>query len=357
MSVVGVVVIDCTDTGASPPTSTLPTLIFRLARRGATTGGGRGGIPRETDMEPSVRARARSAMIEPRADQGRPSTGPSPTTARRRTCASSSRGCGTRRPAAREDLVSAARAPPRRGAGRRAAGGVRPHGGARPPCGARAPGRSTASARRRSRPGTPRRRATAQLQAVEARREAVDRRLAQLGDTAARREAATEAHAHRGAAPARVRRPAAGLDAVLDELAGGEGGGGRPGGGARGRHQGRDRARRRPRELGSADSWSAYDTWFGGGLVSSAIKHDRIDGAGRLIAAGPGRPRRPGPRARRRRGRRRAAGRPRHLPHGAHLRRVVRQHLQRPVGALEHQGQPGARRHGRRRRCARRCSG
>src|SRR6476659_9288703 len=49
---------------ASPPTSTLPTLIFRLARRGATTGGGSGGIPRETDMEPSVRAQARSAMID-----------------------------------------------------------------------------------------------------------------------------------------------------------------------------------------------------------------------------------------------------------------------------------------------------
>src|SRR5512141_1665939 len=58
MSVVGVVVIDCTDTGASPPTSTLPTLIFRLARRGATTGGGRGGIPRETDMDTSLRRRS-----------------------------------------------------------------------------------------------------------------------------------------------------------------------------------------------------------------------------------------------------------------------------------------------------------
>ena len=37
-------------------------------------------------------------------------------------------------------------------------------------------------------------------------------------------------------------------------------------------------------ELGSADSWSAYDTWFGGGLISSSIKHDRIDDAGRRIA-------------------------------------------------------------------------
>src|SRR4051794_39588792 len=43
---VRVVVIDCTDTGASPPTSTLPTLIWRVLRRGARTGGGSGGIPR-----------------------------------------------------------------------------------------------------------------------------------------------------------------------------------------------------------------------------------------------------------------------------------------------------------------------
>src|SRR5664279_2664877 len=49
-SVVGVVHIDCTETGASPPTSTVPTLILRDLRRGETTGGGRGGIPRETDM-------------------------------------------------------------------------------------------------------------------------------------------------------------------------------------------------------------------------------------------------------------------------------------------------------------------
>ncbi len=47
MSVVFVVVIDCTLTGASPPTSTLPTLIWRLLRRGARTSGIRG-IPRFT---------------------------------------------------------------------------------------------------------------------------------------------------------------------------------------------------------------------------------------------------------------------------------------------------------------------
>ena len=51
-SVVGVVHIDCTEMGASPPTSTLPTLILRDVRRGAITGGGRGGIPSETVMGP-----------------------------------------------------------------------------------------------------------------------------------------------------------------------------------------------------------------------------------------------------------------------------------------------------------------
>ena len=40
-----VVVIDCTDIGASPPTSTFPTLIWRVLRRGASTSGGRSAFP------------------------------------------------------------------------------------------------------------------------------------------------------------------------------------------------------------------------------------------------------------------------------------------------------------------------
>jgi hypothetical protein len=48
MSVVGVVVIDCTDTGASPPTSTPPTSICRETRRVARGLGGVSGMPRET---------------------------------------------------------------------------------------------------------------------------------------------------------------------------------------------------------------------------------------------------------------------------------------------------------------------
>ena len=42
------VVIDCTETGAPPPTGTEPTMIWRLARRGASGGGGTAGIPRLT---------------------------------------------------------------------------------------------------------------------------------------------------------------------------------------------------------------------------------------------------------------------------------------------------------------------
>src|SRR5919107_955719 len=49
-SEVSVVVIDWTETGASPPTSTLPTLICRVLRRGASTGGGAAGIPRLTEV-------------------------------------------------------------------------------------------------------------------------------------------------------------------------------------------------------------------------------------------------------------------------------------------------------------------
>ena len=48
MSVVGVVVIDCTEMGASPPTATLPTMICRVLRLGASVGGGDLGSPRFT---------------------------------------------------------------------------------------------------------------------------------------------------------------------------------------------------------------------------------------------------------------------------------------------------------------------
>jgi hypothetical protein len=35
--------------------------------------------------------------------------------------------------------------------------------------------------------------------------------------------------------------------------------------------------------LGSADSWSAYDTWFGGGMISSTVKHQKLDEAVRRL--------------------------------------------------------------------------
>src|SRR4029450_1932993 len=49
-AVVGVVVIDCPEVGASPPTSTLPTRICRERRRSARTGGGGVGIPSSTKV-------------------------------------------------------------------------------------------------------------------------------------------------------------------------------------------------------------------------------------------------------------------------------------------------------------------
>ena len=116
------------------------------------------------------------------------------------------------------------------------------------------------------------------LRAVEARREEVDRRLAQLGDTRVRREERTQEHAEalRSAGPG---ASSPGLERVLDELAA-----------VRTERREVDEAldagRRAAtqldaaaRHLGSADSWSAYDTWFGGGLVASAVKHDRLDSA------------------------------------------------------------------------------
>ncbi|GAA1405532.1 hypothetical protein GCM10009662_35950 [Catellatospora coxensis] len=38
------------------------------------------------------------------------------------------------------------------------------------------------------------------------------------------------------------------------------------------------------RLLDSADGWSTYDTFFGGGMISSAIKHDRLDEAAKAAA-------------------------------------------------------------------------
>ena len=38
-------------------------------------------------------------------------------------------------------------------------------------------------------------------------------------------------------------------------------------------------------KLGSAHAWGTYDTWFGGGLISSLVKHDRIDQAQELMGS------------------------------------------------------------------------
>ena len=124
--------------------------------------------------------------------------------------------------------------------------------------------------------------ADARLAALVARREDVERQLARLGDTATRLEVATQAHAEALRASGAARP--AGLEEVLDGLAA-------VAAEATEVAEAQEAATRAwsaldaaLRELGSADSWSAYDTWFGGGVVSSLLKHDRINGAGRLIA-------------------------------------------------------------------------
>jgi hypothetical protein len=36
--------------------------------------------------------------------------------------------------------------------------------------------------------------------------------------------------------------------------------------------------------LGNASGWSTYDTWFGGGMIASSIKHERMDEAAQAAA-------------------------------------------------------------------------
>ncbi|MGZ4447665.1 MAG: hypothetical protein ACXVEC_13105 [Nocardioides sp.] len=44
-----------------------------------------------------------------------------------------------------------------------------------------------------------------------------------------------------------------------------------------------DSCRAAAAKLGSAKAWGTYDTWFGGGLLASMVKHDRIDEAQALL--------------------------------------------------------------------------
>ena len=62
-SEVGVVAIDCTEIGASPPTGTVPTMIWREWRRGATAGRGTVGRPRGTFIPAHL-------PVHPRRDRG-----------------------------------------------------------------------------------------------------------------------------------------------------------------------------------------------------------------------------------------------------------------------------------------------
>lgn len=118
---------------------------------------------------------------------------------------------------------------------------------------------------------------TAKVAALDARREELERRLATLGDTRALREERAQAHALAlGAAGA---TGPAGLEGVLDELAAVRAEAVEVDEAAAAGRRAVTQLDRARDQLGSADSWSAYDTWFGGGMIASSIKHDRLDGA------------------------------------------------------------------------------
>lgn len=123
--------------------------------------------------------------------------------------------------------------------------------------------------------------ATERVTALETRREETEQRLARLGDVAGRRERAAAAHAE----AVRGTGSSPGLETVLDELSALETESVEleeaVTAGRRARTE-LDLARDR---LGSADGWSAYDTWMGGGMLSSMVKHDRLDEAGARIEA------------------------------------------------------------------------
>lgn len=123
--------------------------------------------------------------------------------------------------------------------------------------------------------------ASARVAELEGRRDTTSERLERLGDTAGRVERARRAHAEAvratGASPE--------LEAVLDDLARVEALGTElDEATAAGRRAAHELAAARGR-LGSAESWSTYDTWLGGGLVSSMVKHDRLDDAGRHVVS------------------------------------------------------------------------
>ncbi len=120
------------------------------------------------------------------------------------------------------------------------------------------------------------------LHEVEGRAEEVDRRLARLGDTALALEDAATAYAEelRGS----THPVAAELDGLLTELAA-----------VRERIAAVERAREAGAraagaleaaraDLSRASGWSAYDTFAGGGMIASAIKHQHADSASRSIA-------------------------------------------------------------------------
>src|SRR5215472_16535337 len=77
-SAVSVVVIDWTDTGAPPPTGTLPTMSWRDLRRSASGTGGVAGMPRSTLIEDSIPSGVIGTVLILAQSHGRPTAHPDP---------------------------------------------------------------------------------------------------------------------------------------------------------------------------------------------------------------------------------------------------------------------------------------
>lgn len=122
----------------------------------------------------------------------------------------------------------------------------------------------------------------ARLTALQSERAAVEARLGELADLPARYAAAVdekERYARASGGPTADRLMALAeqrgwAEAELREL----------GEAAQAAEAARQALDEVARHLDSAGNWSAYDTFLGGGLISSSIKHDRLDNAARAAA-------------------------------------------------------------------------
>jgi prefoldin subunit 5 len=123
----------------------------------------------------------------------------------------------------------------------------------------------------------------ARLRQLDERAEQLEQRVARLGDTAARREGAAQAYAEELRTSTHPVAPH--VDEVLTRLAT-----------VRGQSEELEHVRAAGARaaaaldaarghLSAAAGWSAYDTFAGGGMLASSVKHSHADDASRSIAA------------------------------------------------------------------------